>query len=215
MTKIRVLLAEDHETVRHGLKLLIDEQADMQVIAEARDGEVAVERVRALNPDVAVLDISMPKINGLVAARQIRASAPDTAIVALTRYSDIAYVNELLAAGAVGYVLKQSASSELLHAIRAAARGEQHVDQTVARPLTASGRTSRAGRSGPVITDRESEVLRLMALGHSNKEIAQALSVAVKTVEVHKANAMRKLGLGGRIDVIRYAVFRGWLTDTE
>lgn len=213
MIKIRVLLAEDHETVRHGLKLLIDEQADMQVIAEAPDGEVAIERVRALNPDVAVLDISMPGTNGLIAAREIRAAAPATAIVALTRYSDIAYLEELLAAGAIGFVLKQSASSELLRAIRAAARGEQHVDPTMARRQTPSGRNARAGRSGSVITERESEVLRLMALGHSNKEIAQALNVAVKTVEVHKSNAMRKLGLAGRIDVIKYAVFRGWLND--
>jgi DNA-binding NarL/FixJ family response regulator len=213
MTKIRVLLAEDHETVRHGLKLLIDEQADMQVVAEAADGEVALERVRALNPDVAVLDISMPRANGLVATRQIRASAPDTAVVALTRYSDAAYLEELLAAGATGYVLKQSASSELLRAIRAASRGERHVDEAMIRRLTPSGRGGRGGRSGPTITERESEVLRLMALGHSNKEIAQALTVAVKTVEVHKSNAMRKLGLAGRIDVIKYAVIRGWLNS--
>jgi DNA-binding NarL/FixJ family response regulator len=213
MIKIRVLLAEDHETVRHGLKLLIDEQTDMQVVAEAADGEVALERVCALNPDVAVLDISMPKTNGLVATRQIRASAPDTAVVALTRYSDAAYMEELLAAGATGYVLKQSASSELLRAIRAASRGEQHVDETMTRRLASSGRGPRGGRPGPIITDREGEVLRLMALGHSNKEIAQALTVAVKTVEVHKSNAMRKLGLNGRIDVIKYAVIRGWLNS--
>ena len=215
MTKIRVLLADDHETVRHGLKLLIDEQADMQVVAEAPDGERAVAQVCALHPDVAVLDVSMPKINGLLAARQIRASAPDTAVVALTRYSDLAYVEELLAAGAVGYVLKQSASTELLRAIRAAARGERHVDQATMRQLPSSRHSGRSGSSRPVITDREGEVLRLMALGHSNKEVAQALGVAVKTVEVHKANAMRKLGLAGRIDVIKYAVFRGWLTDAE
>lgn len=209
MQKIRVLLAEDHETVRQGLKLLIEGQPDMQVVGEAGDGEVAVKRAQELTPDVAVLDISMPKSNGLDAARNIRTSAPRTAIVALTRYSDTAYVNELMAVGAFGYVLKQSASTELLSAIRAAARGERHVDPGIERGHFGPG--GRAGR--PLITDREGEVLRLMALGHSNKDIALALDVAVKTVEVHKANAMRKLELSGRIDVIRYAILQGWLKE--
>jgi len=213
MAKIRVLLAEDHETVRQGLKLLIDAQSDMQVVGEAGDGDVAVTRARELAPDVAVLDISMPKANGLVAARGIRTSAPGTAVVALTRYSDVAYVQELLAVGASGYVLKQSTSTELLRAIRAAARGERHIDPSVAERMRPGDGGARGRKSGSPITDRESEVLRLMAVGHSNKDIAQALNVAVKTVEVHKANAMRKLGLAGRIDVIRYAILQGWLHD--
>jgi len=211
MQKIRVLLAEDHEIVRQALKLLIEGQPDMQVVGEAGDGEAAVQRAHELMPDVAVLDISMPKSNGLQAARGIRTSAPETAIVALSRYSDTAYVKELLAVGAVGYVLKQSASTELLSAIRAAARGERHVDPGIPERGRWGPGESRAGRS--VITDREGEVLRLMALGHSNKDIAGALDIAVKTVEVHKANAMRKLGFGGRIDVIRYALLQGWLKD--
>jgi len=208
---IRVLLADDHETVRQGLKLLIDGQSDMRVVGEAGDGEAAVAQVPVLQPDVAVLDISMPRMNGLAAARAIREAGPATAIVALTRYSDAAYVKELLAAGASGYVLKQSASSELLDAIRAAARGKSHLDAAV---VTGAAPRSVRGRSAaPAATDREREVLRLMALGHSNKEIAAALDVAVKTVEVHKANAMRKLELGGRIDVIKYAALQGWLED--
>jgi DNA-binding NarL/FixJ family response regulator len=211
MTKIRVLLAEDHETVRQGLRLLIDGQADMQVIGEAGDGRAAFDRVQELHPDVAVLDISMPGTNGLLAARAIRNSTPGTAIVALTRYSDAAYVKELLAVGAVGYVLKQSASSELLRAIRAAAKGERHLDSSVIDRTALWDK--RKSKSGPTVTDRESDVLRLMALGHSNKEIAQELQVAVKTVEVHKANGMRKLGLAGRIDVIRYALLQGWLKE--
>jgi two-component system, NarL family, response regulator NreC len=208
---IRVLLADDHETVRQGLKLLIDAQPDMEVVGEVGDGETAVAQVPGLRPDVAVLDVSMPRMNGLAAARRIREEVPATAVVALTRYSDAAYVKELLDAGAAGYVLKQSASAELLAAIRAAARGEQHLDASVAS--AAATRLMRGKPARTSISEREREVLRMMALGHSNKEIAQALDVAVKTVEVHKANAMRKLELTGRIDVIKYAALQGWLED--
>jgi DNA-binding NarL/FixJ family response regulator len=212
MKKIRVLLADDHETVRQGLKLLIDAQPDMQVVGEARDGREVVNAVIALIADVAVLDISMPEMNGLAATRVISESAPRTAVVALTRYGDEAYVQQMLGAGARGYVLKQSASGELLAAIRAAADGRQYLDTALA------GRSDpglfRPRTAGPVrITDREAEVLRMMAAGHSNKEIATALDVSVKTVEVHKSNAMRKLGLHGRIDVVRYALLQGWLRD--
>lgn len=205
---IRVLLADDHETVRQGPKLLIDGQPDMQVVGEAGDGEQALAQVPALKPDVAVLDVSMPRMNGLAAARAIRDQQPSTAVVALTRYGDAAYVKALLEAGACGYVLKQSASAELLSAIRAAARGEQHLDSSMA----AYSRPRVSGR-GPVASAREREVLRLMALGYSNKDIAQSLNVAVKTVEVHKSNGMRKLGLNGRIDVIKYAALQGWLEE--
>jgi DNA-binding NarL/FixJ family response regulator len=192
VSKISVLLAEDHETVRQGLKLLIDRQPDMEVIGEAGDGRAAVECAGTLHPNVVVVDISMPEMNGLAATRAIRAASPSTAVVALTRYGDDAYVQELLKAGALGYVLKQSPSGELVDAVRAAA----------------------GGRASPArITDRESEVLRLMALGHSNKDIANTLDLSVKTVEVHKANAMRKLGLTGRTDVVRYALLQGWLRD--
>jgi len=211
--KIRVLVAEDHETVRQGLKLLIGEQPDMEVVAEAGDGAAAVQHVEALAPDVAVLDIAMPGMNGLAATRDIREHSPKTRVVALTRHTDAAYVKELLAAGASGYVLKQSASAELLQAIRAAARGGQHLDANLAARSAAGMLPRRGDRSGPLITDRERQVLQLMALGHSNKDIANTLDVAVKTVEVHKSNAMRKLGLTGRIDVIRYASLQGWLRE--
>jgi DNA-binding NarL/FixJ family response regulator len=210
---IRVLIAEDHETVRHGLKLLIDGQQDMQVVAEAGDGAAAVERAEALRPEVAVLDISMPEMNGLAATRAMRERAPATAIVALTRYADDAYVKALIGAGASGYVLKQSPSQQLLDAIRAAARGRQFVDPNLAaRPAGTLIKSHRSGAS-PRVSERETEVLRLTALGHSNKEIAAALDVTVKTVEVHKANAMRKLGLDGRIDIVKYASLQGWLRE--
>ena len=215
MNKIRVLLAEDHETVRHGLKLLINGQPDMEVIAEAGDGRIAVERAGALRPNVAVVDISMPNMNGLAATRAIRAVAPTTAVVALTRYGDDAYVQELLAGGALGYVLKRSASHELLAAVRAAASGRPYLDSNLstreAGSLLATRR--RGGAPASPITDRETAVLRLMAIGYSNKEIAGTLAISVKTVEVHKTNAMRKLRLGGRADVVRYALLHGWLHE--
>lgn len=211
MNRIRVLIAEDHATVRHGLKLLIDAQADMQVVGEASDGRAAVDAAMSLKPAVVVLDISMPVMNGLAAARVIRDRAPDTAIVALTRYGDSAYVKDLLEAGACGYVLKQSPSNELLQAIRAAAKGKQHLDRALA--ADALSKRTRGDPRFSRITDRETAVLRLMALGHSNKDIAAELEISVKTVEVHKTNAMRKLGFQGRTDVVRYALLQGWLRD--
>ena len=214
MSKIRVLIAEDHETVRHGLRLLIDGQRDMQVVGEAGDGREALAQAMTLAPDVALIDISMPTVNGLQATRAIRTSAPRTAVVALTRYGDHPFVQELLRAGAIGYVLKKSASRDLLDAIRAAASGQQYVDASLGA-TAAAGPAARRPREVivPRISDREREVLRLMALGYSNKEIAVDLGISVKTVEVHKSNAMRKLDLHGRVDVVRYAVLQGWLTQ--
>jgi len=211
--QIRVLLAEDHETVRHGLRMLIDAEPDMEVVGEAGDGRTALARIDALRPGVAVLDVAMPHMNGLQAAREIRHRSPETAVVTLTRYADPAYVQALLDAGARGYVLKQSASHELLKAIRAAARGEQYLDSHLAGDMRAP--VGRRGVRAAGITERETEVLRLVARGHSNKEIAASLDVSVKTVEVHKANAMRKLGLQGRIDVVQYGVLQGWLGLTD
>lgn len=211
MSRIRVLLAEDHETVRQGLKLLIDSQADMQVVGEAANGRLAVEQARAIDPQVVVLDISMPEMNGLDATRALRQASPATAIVALTRYSDNAYVQELISAGALGYVLKQSTSGELLAAIRSAAEGRHYLDSAVTadRDRHRKHEPPRA----PRVSEREKEVLRMMALGHANKDIAARLQISVKTVEVHKANAMRKLDLHGRIDIVRFALLQGWLQE--
>jgi len=209
---IRVLLAEDHETVREGLRLLLEAQSDMRVIGEAGDGRDALERVAELKPDVLVLDLTMPGISGLAAARALKdipSAAP--AVVALTRHDDDAYVQELMGAGAAAYVLKQSPSTELLHAIRTAASGGRYLDPGLTPP--ALPRDPRRRATTPTITERESAVLRMMAVGHSNKEIAAALDISIKTVEVHKANGMRKLNLRGRTDVVRYAVLNGWLRD--
>jgi len=212
---IRVLLADDHETVRHGLRLLIDGQPDMVVVGEVSNGRRAIHEAQALRPSVVVLDISMPDVSGLEAAREITALAPGVAIVALSRYSEDGYVQALLSAGARGYVLKQSPSPELLAAVRAVAEGRPYLDAALtdrvagaylARHAVAEPRPKR-------ISDREAEVLRLIAIGYSNKEIAQHLDISVKTVEVHKANATRKLDLRGRVDIVRYALHQGWLHD--
>ena len=214
---IRIVLADDHVAVRQGLKLLIEAQPDMQVVAEASDGSGAVEQARALKPEVVVMDISMPGVNGLVATRALRAQVPGTAVIILTRHGDDAYLQELLRAGAAGYVLKQSPAAELLQAVRAVAAGGQYLDSTLTARVTAGfvGRKSKGlNQPGAALTERESEVLSLIASGYSNKEIAAQLDLSVKTVEVHKANSMRKLGLTGRIDIIRYAILQDWLHDT-
>jgi len=214
---LRILLADDHVTVRHGLKLLIDGQPDMKVVAEASDGAAALQQALEVKPDVVVMDISMPGMNGLVATRKLKKAQPDAAIVTLTRHGDDAYLQELLRAGVAAYVLKQSAPNELLQAIRAAAAGRQYVDTTLTPRVTAGflgGERKRINKSGVSITERESAVLRDIAVGYSNKEIAARLSLSVKTVEAHKANAMRKLGLTGRIDIVKYAVLQGWLDNS-
>jgi two-component system response regulator NreC len=212
--RLRVLLADDHVTVRHGLKLLIDGQPDMNVVSEASDGESALKGALEFKPDVIVMDISMPGMNGLVATRALKQLQPDAAIVTLTRHSDDAYLQELLRAGVSGYVLKQSAPTELLQAIRAAGAGRQYLDSTLAARVTAgflARESTRQSKALATLSDRESEVLRLIASGYSNKEIAGRLALSVKTVEAHKANAMRKLDLNGRIDIVKYALLQGWL----
>jgi len=208
---IRVLLAEDHATVREGLRLLIDAQPDMEVVGEVSDGRAAVHASTTLKPDVVVLDLSMPVMGGLPAARALRQANSTARVVALTRHDDEAYVHELLEAGASAYILKQSASTELLRAVRAVADGGRFIDPAL--PPAEPPRDPRRGAGTPRATDREVEVLRMIAAGHSNRDIAAALNISVKTVEVHKGNAMRKLGLEGRTDVVRYAVINGWLDE--
>jgi DNA-binding NarL/FixJ family response regulator len=213
---LRILLADDHATVRHGLRLLIDGEPDMKVIAEAGDGEAAVQQALALKPDVVVMDISMPGMNGLAATRALKKAHPEARIVTLTRHGDDAYLQELLRAGASGYVLKRSAPTELLQAIRGVAAGGQYLDSTLT-PRLIDGfigkHGGRAKKPAANLTDREAEVLRLIASGYANKEIAARLALSVKTVEAHKANAMRKLDLSGRIDIVKYAVLQGWLDN--
>jgi DNA-binding NarL/FixJ family response regulator len=216
-TPLRILIADDHAIVRQGLKLLIDSQQDMKVVAEAADGQAALERAEAVKPDIVVMDISMPGMNGLTATRTLKERQPKVTIVALTRHEDETYLEELLRAGASAYILKQSAPADFLQAIRAVAAGGIYLDPAMTSRVAGgllAGKPQVNTNTGVKLTEREGEVLRLVAVGHSNVEIAARLGIAVKTVEVHKTNAMKKLGLTGRVDVIRYGVLQGWLYDT-
>ena len=211
---LRVLLADDHVTVRHGLKLLIEGEPDMTVVGEASDGAAAVKLAVECRPDVVVMDVSMPGVNGLVATRMLKKVLPGAAVVMLTRHADDAYLQELLRAGASGYVLKQSPPAELLQAIRSTATATgKYVDSSLIPRVTARFVGEKSSGTSGTITEREAEVLRLIACGHSNKEIASQLDLSVKTVEAHKANAMRKLGITARIDIVKYAILQNWLQD--
>jgi two-component system response regulator NreC len=216
MEKLRIFLADDHAMLRHGLRLLINAQPDMKVVGEAGDGRSTVRLVLELRPDVVVMDVSMPELNGQQATRQLKQSRPETKILALTRHGEGCYLQQLLRAGASGYVLKQNDAQELIRAIRAVAAGGVYIDPAVAGEFVSGydGRLSgRAPGKAPMLSERESEVLRLIAQGYSNKEIAALFDLSVKTVEVHKANAMKKLHLNSRIEIMRYAAIRGWLQD--
>jgi two-component system response regulator NreC len=211
---LRILLADDHVTVRHGLRLLVEGEPDMTVVGEASDGAAAVKLALECKPDVVVMDVSMPGVNGLVATRMLKKILPEIGIVTLTRHADDAYLQELLRAGASGYVLKQSPPTELLQAIRSTATATaKYVDASLMPRVTARFAGGKVGGSAGTVTEREAEVLRLIACGYSNKEIASQLDLSVKTVEAHKANAMRKLELSGRIDIVKYAILQGWLRD--
>jgi DNA-binding NarL/FixJ family response regulator len=218
MSKLRILLADDHETVREGLKAILSAQADMEIVGEAADGRSAVAQAIKLTPDVVVMDVSMPHLNGLKATEGIHQCCPEVKVLTLTRHADDGYLQQLLRAGASGYVLKQSRASELLNAIRAVATGGKYLDPAVAGRVIGdfSRRTSMSDTGGkrPDLSAREEEILRLVAWGYSNKEIAAQLELSVKTVETHKTNATHKLGLHSRIDVVRFALLQGWLRDS-
>jgi two-component system, NarL family, response regulator NreC len=217
MKKIRILLADDHETVREGIKRLINAEDDMEVTGEAQDGEIAVKKTGEITPDVIVMDISMPNLNGLKATKKLRKIFPDLKILTLTRHTDSAYLQQLIKAGANGYVLKQSAPTQLISAIRAVNAGNSYLDPALSQKLMSEfagrGETVLRGETKAELTDRESEVLRLIALGYSNKEIAARFNKSVKTIEAQKAYAMRKLQIHSRIDIVRYAILRGWMEN--
>ncbi len=216
MNKTRVLLADNHETVREGLKMIIDREPDMEIVGEASDGREAVDRAIRLEPNVVVMDISMPGLNGLKATRKLKALRPQIHVVALTRHREGGYLQELLQAGASGYVLKQSSSEELIRAIRAVGSGKSYLDPAVTTSIVSNysgGQINLDAGSVAKLSTREQEVLRLIALGYSNKEIGAQLEISVKTVEAHKANSMRKIGLRSRIDIVNYALLQGWLTS--
>ncbi len=214
--KLRVLIAEDHQTVREGVKLLVNSQPDMEVVGEAGDGELALKEVELLSPDIVVMDISMPNVNGLLATKRLRNLYPNLRILMLTRHTDDGYLQQLIGAGANGYVLKQSAPTELINAIRTVASGDSYLDPSLTRKVMGgyvNKSVSLRGEGKGDLSDRESEVLRLIAFGYSNKDIGERLELSIKTIEAHKANAMRKLGISSRIDIVRYAILQNWLQD--
>jgi two-component system response regulator NreC len=214
---LRIIIAEDHETVRQGLKMIVNEEADMEVVGEAGDGRRAIELAKELRPDIVLMDISMPELNGLLAAATLKRIMPEIKIVTLTRHTDEAYMQELFQAGVSGYVLKQSAATELTGALRAVAGGNNYLDPAVAGKVFAGfGETRRLrGEKGSHnLTQREQEVLHDIALGFSNREIADKLDITVKTVESHKSSCMHKLGLSSRRDIVRYAILRGWMQES-
>lgn len=214
--KLRILLADDHETVREGLRMILNAQPDMQVVATVGDGREAVAEAEKITPDVVIMDISMPGVNGLVATTQLMERCPSARVLTLTRHADNSYVQQLMRAGAAGYVLKQSRPAELLHAIRAVATGGKYLDASMTAPPSNSKTAAPAPGPEPTtpLSPRETEVLRLIAWGNTNKEIAARLDLSVKTVEAHKANGMRKLNMRGRIDIVRYALLQGWLHES-
>jgi DNA-binding NarL/FixJ family response regulator len=213
-----VVLADDHVIVREGIKTLVNAQPDMEVVGEAGSGGEVWRRVDELRPDIVIMDVSMPGENGVEATARIKTSWPDIKVLALTMHEDKAYLRGLLEAGAAGYVLKRSAADELIRAIRAVATGGTYLDPALAAAVVDSfvGRKAtvlRGDLAGAALSDRETEVLHLIARGYANKEIAARLGVSVKTVETYKARSMEKLGLDGRADIVRYALAQGWLHD--
>lgn len=214
MRKLRILLAEDHLVMREGLKRLINDQPNMEVVGEADDGIAAWQEAIELLPDVVLMDVSMPGLNGGEATQKIKKKCPQVQVLALTAHRDPAYLDHLLKMGASGYVLKQVAFHDLIQAICVVAAGGKYIDSAYQRHLVNSyfEKGSLKGElQGRLVSDREAEVLSLVANGYTNKEIAVKLDISFKTVETHKANAMRKLALKSRAEVVEYAKNRGWL----
>ena len=217
MTKLRVFLADDHAIVREGLKALINGQAGMEVVGEAADGRTACAKAKDIRPDVVVMDVSMPELNGVQATRELRAQCPDVKVLALTVHEERSYLRDLIEAGASGYVLKRSAAEDLVHAVQVVARGDVYLDPSVTAVVLGKLARPRPPRddSSLDLSDRETEVLQLIAQGHSNRDIAGRLKISIKTVETYKARSMEKLGLTGRADIVRFALQKGWLQDTR
>lgn len=215
MNKLRVVLADDHPIMRKGLRLLVNEQADMEVVGEADNGREAIAVALRLRPDVVVMDVSMPELNGLKATEKLKELCPETKILTLTRHSDDGYLQQLLQAGSSGYVLKQSDPDELVRAIHAVASGQTYLDPAVTETVVGklSRRAPRGIRHDRKLSGREEEVLRLIAQGYLSKEVAARLQIGIKTVDAHKANGMEKMGMKNRIDLVRYAMLQGWLED--
>ncbi len=213
MAPLRVFVADDHGVLRAGLRLLIDAQPDMQVVGEAGDGPSTLQRVTELQPDLILLDLTMPGLGGLEILPLLRQRAPASRILILTMHDNEGYLRQALGAGAAGYVLKGAVDSELLNAIRAVARGETYIHSAITHKLLESIQLSAAPSDDPweSLSSRELEVLRLVALGYTNAEIAEQLSISVKTVETYRARGMEKLNLRTRAELVRAAIAKGLL----
>lgn len=214
--KIRVLVADDHAVLRAGLRMLLNAQSDMLVIGEAEDGEEAVRQAATLRPDVALIDVSMPGLDGLEAIHRLKSAAPEVRALVLSMYDDEGFLRRALENGAAGYILKRAADTELLAAIRAVARGELYVYPSLTHLLVTSylgrGDDGQAGPSPAGLSERELEVLKLLAAGYTSKEVGSQLALSAKTVDTYKARVMEKLGLQSRAELIRYALRQGLLT---
>jgi DNA-binding NarL/FixJ family response regulator len=204
---IHALVADDHGIVRSGVRMLLDQQDGISVVAEAEDGVQAVEEALKHKPDVAVLDVSMPRMTGIQATHEIKQHLPNTAVVLLSMHDDQRYFYDALKAGAAGYVLKHSADTQLVDAIRAAIRGEPFMSPVAEEELLRNWLDE--GASGSDLTPRELEVVKLIAEAHTNKQIAQILNLSEKTVESHRGNVLAKLGMRDRVELVRYAIRRG------
>jgi DNA-binding NarL/FixJ family response regulator len=215
MRKTRIVLADDHPIVLNGLRNLVRAEKDFELVGEAASGLAALKIVRDTRPDIAVLDISMPELNGIVLSRRLAGEMPALRLLVLTLHEDRAYLNQALEAGVQGYILKRSAAENLVQAIRAVMVGGLYIDPAIVGRVFASKRSAArlAANKGasPALTDREAEVLKLAALGFTNKEIASRLDVGVKSVETYKARGLEKLGLKTRAELVRYASGQGWL----
>jgi len=212
MGKIRILLADDHEVVREGLKSLINAEPDMVVIGEAEDGPTAINLAAHLKPDLVVLDISMPGVSGASVGRRIKSGNPKLKIVTLTVHEDKSYLEQFLAAGVSAYVLKRAASRDLINAVRTVAKGGSYLDPGIVGTVVqtfAWKESSSRGAQG--LSDRETTVAKLISQGYTSKEVAAQLDISIKTVETHKARCMDKLGLHSRAELVRHALDRGWL----
>lgn len=219
MDKIRILLAEDHKVVREGTRRLLESQNDFEVVGEASDGIEAVELAKKYKPEIIIMDVSMPRLNGIEATKQIKAIYPNMAVLVLTGYDDDEYVFALLEAGAAGYLLKESSGQELIDAIRQVMTGEPVLHPKIMKKVLNRLRSPSEDQStqllGEVLSDREMEVLRLAAKGMSNMEIADSLTLSVRTVQTHLRSIFNKLGVGSRSEAIVYGLKKGWLTLEE
>lgn len=210
---IKIVLVDDHAVVRSGLHLLLDAEQDMEVIGEAGNAKDAIFRARALKPDVILLDVVMPGESGIEVLPMLLKESPDTKVLVLSMQDDPSYVREAFAAGASGYVLKEAADEEVVSAVREIADGGHYVHPTLGARMVAAEAQERAAAEADPLSEREREVLRLLALGHTNQEIAQELFISVRTAESHRAHIMQKLRLATRAELVRYALSHGLLAE--